>query len=148
MTSPTPSTIENILRSGASSPHEYSLAAPLTAMDLQQVLEQFPDPAQPPDRDDSLAPPEPITSGLDIDKPMVVRTLTPTELVPYTIDLSDYSPMRTNDSEVRLSCAPGGPHCAELDQPRCATCRSYCKEPGGPTNRCFCRQEAEAEAEE
>ena len=77
---------------------------------------------------------------------MVVRTLTPTELVPYTVDLSDYSPMRTDDSEVRLSCAPGGPHCAELDQPRCATCRSFCKEPGSPTNQCFCRQEAEAEA--
>jgi len=75
----------------------------------------------------------------------VVRTLTPAKLVPYTVDLSDYSPMRTNDSEVRLSCAPGGPHCAELDQPRCAVCRSFCKEPGGPTNRCFCRQEAEAE---
>ena len=146
MSSPTPSTIENVLRSGASSPHEYSLAAPLTAMDLQQVLEQFPDPTQPPDWDDSLAPPEPITSGLDINEPVVVRMLTPTELVPYTVDLSDYSPMRTDDSEVRLSCAPGGPHCAELDQPRCATCRSFCKEPGGPTNRCFCRQEAEAEA--
>ena len=64
MTSPTPSTIENVLRSGASSPHEYSLAAPLTATDLQQVLEQFPDPTQSPDRDDSLAPPEPITGGL------------------------------------------------------------------------------------
>ena len=38
MSSPTPSTIENVLRSGASSPHEYSLAAPLTATDLQQVL--------------------------------------------------------------------------------------------------------------
>ena len=138
MSSPTPSAIENVLRSGASSPHEYSLAAPLTATDLEQVLEQFPDPTQPPDRDDSLAPPEPITSGLDTDEPMVVRTITPTELVPYTVDLSDYSPMRTNDSEVRLSCAPGGPHCAELDQPRCAVCRSFCKEPGGPTNHCFC----------
>ena len=146
MSSPTPSTIENVLRSGASSPHEYSLAAPLTATDLQQVLEQFPDPTQPPDRDDSLAPPEPITSGLDVDEPMVVRTVTPTELMPYTVDLLDYSPMHTDDSEVRLSCAPGGPHCEELDQPRCATCRSFCKEPGGPTNRCLCRQEAEAEA--
>ena len=146
MSSPTPSTIENVLRSGASSPHEYSLAAPLTDTDLQQVLEQFPDPTQLPDRDDSLAPLEPITSGLDIDEPVVVRTLTPTELVPYTVDLSDYSPMRTDDAEVRLSCAPGGPHCAELDQPRCAECRSFCKEPGGPTNRCFCRQEAKAEA--
>ena len=146
MSSPTPSTIENVLRSDTSSPHEYSLAAPLTATDLQQVLKQFPDPTQPPDRDDSLAPPEPITSGLDVDEPMVVRTLTPTELVPYTVDLSDYSPMRADDSEVCLSCAPGGPHCAELDQPRCAVCRSFCKEPGGPTNRCFCRQEAEGEA--
>ena len=146
MSSPTPSTIENVLRSGASSPHGYSLAAPLTATDLQQVLEQFPDPTQPPDRDDSLTPPEPITSGLDVDEPMVVQTLTPAELVPYTVDLSDYSPMRTNDSEVRLSCAPGGPHCAELDQPRCTACRSFCKEPGSPSNRCFCRQEVEAEA--
>ena len=145
MSSPTPSTIKNILRSGASSPHEYSLAAPLTTTDLQQVLEQFPDPTQPPDRDDSLAPPEPITSGLDTNEPVVVQTLTPAELVPYTVDLSDYSPMRTNDSEVRLSCAPGGPHCAELNQPRCAVCCSFCKEPGGPTNRCFCRQEAKAE---
>ena len=145
MSSPTPSTIENVLRSDASSPREYSLAAPLTATDLQQVLERFPDPTQPPDRDDSLAPPEPITSRLDDDEPVVVRTLTPAKLVPYTIDLSDYSPMRTSDSEVRLSCAPGGPHCAELDQPRCAVCRVFCKEPGGPTNRCFCRQEAEAE---
>ena len=117
MSSPTPSTIENVICSGASSPHEYSLAAPLTTTDLQQVLEQFPDPTQPPDRDDSLAPPEPITSGLDADEPVVVRTLTPTKLVPYTVDLSDYSPMRTNDSEIRLSCAPGGPHCAELNQP-------------------------------
>ena len=146
MSSPTPSTIENVLRSGASSPHEYSLAAPLTATDLQQVLERFPDPTKPPDSDDSLASPKPITSGLDVDEPVVVRTLTPTELVPYTVDLSDYSPMRTNDSEVRLSCAPGGPHCAELDQPRCAVCRSFCKEPGEPTNQCRCRQEAEAEA--
>ena len=54
--------------------------------------------------------------------------------------------MREDNTEVRLSCAPGGPHCAELDQPRCVECRSFCKEPGGPTNRCFCRQEAEAEA--
>ena len=146
MSSPTPSTIENVLGSAASSPHDYSLAAPLTATDLQQVLERFPDPTQPPDSDDSLAPPQPITGGLDVDEPVVVWTLTPTELVPYTVDLSDYSPMRTSDSEVRLSCAPGGPHCAELDQPRCAVCRSFCKEPGGPTNRCFCRQEAEAEA--
>ena len=44
MSSPTPSTIENIIRSGASSPHEYSLAAPLTTTDLEQVLQQFPDP--------------------------------------------------------------------------------------------------------
>ena len=146
MSSPTPSTIENVLCSDASSPHEYSLAAPLTATDLQQVLKRFPDPTQPLDRDDSLAPPEPITSGLDVDEPMVVRTLTPTELVPYTVDLLDYSPMRTNNSEVRLSCAPGGPHCAKLDQPHCAVCRSFCKEPGSPTNRCFCWQEAEAEA--
>ena len=77
---------------------------------------------------------------------MVVRTTTPAELVPYTVDLSDYSPMRTDNSEIRLSCAPGGPHCAELDQPRCADCLSFCKEPGGPSNRCFCRQEAENEA--
>ena len=53
--------------------------------------------------------------------------------------------MREDNTEIRLSCAPGGPHCAELDQPRCAACRSFCKEPGGPTNRCLCRQEAEAE---
>ena len=145
MSPPTPSTIENVLRSGASSPHEYSLAAPLTAMDLQQVLKQFPDPTQPPDDDDVTAL-QPLTSGLDDNEPVVVQTLTPTELVPYTVDLSDYSPMCTNDSEVYLSCAPGGPHCVELHQPRCATCCSFCKEPGGPTNQCFCRQEAEAEA--
>ena len=145
MSSPTPSTIENVLRSGASSPHEYSLAAPLTATDLQQVLERFPDPTQPPDSDDSLAAPKPITGGLDTDEPVVVRTVTPSELQPYSVSLADYSPMCEDDAEVRLSCAPGGPHCAELDQPRCAVCRSFCKEPGGPTNQCFCRQEAEAE---
>ena len=39
MSSPTPSTIENIIRSDASSPHEYLLAAPLTTMDLEQVLQ-------------------------------------------------------------------------------------------------------------
>ena len=143
MTSPTLSMIENVLRSDASSPHEYSLAAPLTTSDLQQVLQQFPDPTQPPDSDNSLAPAQPITSGLDDNELVVVRTVTPATLMPYTIDLSDYSPMRTSDTEVRLSCAPGGPHCAELDQPRCAVCRSFCKEPGGPTNHCFCRQEAE-----
>ena len=143
MSSPTPSTIENVLCSGTSSPHGYSLAAPLTAMDLQQVLQQFPDPTQPPDDDNNISAPKPITSGLDTDEPVVVQTLTPTKLRPYTVDLADYSPMRTDDSEVRLSCAPGGPHCAELDQPRCAVCRSFCKEPGGPTNRCFCCQEAE-----
>jgi hypothetical protein len=60
--------------------------------------------------------------------------------------LSDYSPMQTSDTKVRLSCAPGGPHCTELNQPRCAMCHSFCKEPGGPTNQCFCHQEAEAEA--
>ena len=48
MSSPTPSTIENIIHSGASSPHEYLLAAPLTTTDLEQVLQQFPDPTQPP----------------------------------------------------------------------------------------------------
>ena len=146
MSSPTPSTIENVLRSGASSPHEYSLAAPLTATDLQQVLERFPDPTQPPDDDNDVTAPQPLTGGLDNNEPVVVRTLTPAELVPYMVDLSDYSPMRTNDSEVCLSCAPGGPHCTELDQLGCAACRLFCKEPGGPTNRCFCRQEAEAEA--
>ena len=146
MSSPTPSTIENVLCSDTSSPHGYSLAAPLTATDLQQVLEWFPDPTQPPDSDNSLAAPKPITSGLVPDEPVVVRTTTPSELQPYTVDLADYSPMRTSDSEIRLSCAPGGPHCAELDQLRCAVCRLFCKEPGGPTNRCFCRQEAEAEA--
>ena len=144
MSSPTPSTIENILRSGASSPHEYSLAAPLTATDLQQVLERFPDPTQPPDNDDSITAPQPLTSGLDIDEPVVVRTVTPSKLQPYSVSLADYSPMREDDAEIRLSCAPGGPHCAELDQPRCATCCSFCKEPGGPTNCCLCRQEAEA----
>ena len=117
MSSPTPSTIENVLRSGASSPHEYLLAAPLTATDLQQVLERFPDPTQPPDRDNSLAPPEPITSGLDLDEPVVVQTITPTSIVPCTVDLSDYSPMCTSNTEVCLSCAPRGPHCTELDQP-------------------------------
>ena len=146
MSSPTPSTIKNVLRSGASSPHEYSLAAPLTATDLQQVLERFPDPTQPPDRDDSLAPPEPITGRLDLVEPVVVWTTTPSELQPYLVTLADYSPMRIDDSEVRLSCTPRGPHCAELDQPRCAVCQSFCKEPSRPTNRCFCRQEAEAEA--
>ena len=146
MSSPTPSTIENVICSGASSPHEYSLAAPLTTTDLQQVLERFPDPTQPPDSDDSLAAPKPITGRLDDNEPVVVRTVTPSELQPYSVSLADYSPMCEDDSEVRLSCAPGGPHCAELDQPRCADCRSFCKEPGGPTNCCFCRQEAEAEA--
>ena len=63
MSSPTPSTIENVLCSGTSSPHGYSLAAPLTTMDLQQVLEWFPDPTQPPDSDNSLAALKPITSG-------------------------------------------------------------------------------------
>ena len=106
MSSPTPSTIENVIRSGASSPHEYSLAAPLTAMDLEQVLEQFPDPTQPPDSDDSLAAPKPITGGLDNNKPVVVRTVTPSELQPYSVSLADYSPMREDDSEVCLSCAP------------------------------------------
>ena len=146
MSSPTPSTIENVLRSDASSPHEYSLAAPLTATDLQQVLERFPDPTQPPDSDNSLAPLKPLTGGLDSDKPVVVQMTTPATLVPYTVDLSDYSPMRTSDTEVCLSCAPEGPHCAELDQPRCAVCCLFCKEPGGPTNRCFCQQEAKAKA--
>ena len=135
MSSPTPSTIENVIRSGASSPHEYSLAAPLTTMDLQQVLERFPDPTQPPDDDDeSLTAPQPITGGLDVNEPVVVRTVTPSELQPYLVLLADYSPMGEDDAEVRLSCTPGGPHCAELDQPRCAVCRSFCKEPGGPTN--------------
>ena len=47
---------------------------------------------------------------------------------------------------VRLTCAPGGPHCAELDLPCCDVCLSYCKELGGPSNCCFCRQEAEAKS--
>ena len=122
MSSPTPSTIENVLRSGASLPHEYLLAAPLTATNLQQVLERFPDPTQPPDRDDSLAPPEPITGRLDNVEPMVVRTVTPSELQPYSVTLANYSPMRVDNTEVCLSCTPGGPHCAELDRPRCAVC--------------------------
>ena len=105
MSSPTPSTIDNILRSDASSPHEYSLAAPLTATDLQQVLEQFPDPTQPPDTDDSVSSLKPIASGLDSNEPVVVRTITSATLVPYTVNLSDYSPMQTSDSEVCLSCA-------------------------------------------
>ena len=127
-------------------PLEYSLAAPLTTMDLQQVLQQFPDPTQPPDPDDDIAALKPITGGLDVNKPLVVWTVTPSELQPYSITLTDYSPMRIDDSEVHLSCTPGGPHCAELDQLHCAVCRSYCKEPGGPTNHCFCRQEVEAKA--
>ena len=45
---------------------------------------------------------------------------------------------------VRLTCAPGGPHCAKLNLPRCDICLSYCKELGGPSNHCFCHQEAEA----
>ena len=91
MSSPTPSTIENVLRSDASSPHEYSLAAPLTATDLQQVLEQFPDPTQPPDRDNSLAPTEPITNGLDANEPVVVWTLTPPSSCP-TQSISQTTP--------------------------------------------------------
>ena len=146
MASPTPSTIENIIHSDASSPHEYSLAAPLTTTDLEQVLQQFPDPTKSPDSNDSLASPKPLTSGLDAEEPVVVWTVTPATLMPYTVNLSDYSPMQTSDTEVHLSCAPGGPHCAELNQPCCAVCRSFCKEPGRPTNRCFCHQEAEAEA--
>src|ERR1700761_8234886 len=51
MSSPTPSTIENVLHSGASSPHGYSLAVPLTTTNVKQVLQQFPDPTQPPDDD-------------------------------------------------------------------------------------------------
>ena len=100
MSSPTPSTIENVIRSGASSPHEYSLAAPLTTKDLQQVLKQFPDPTQPPDSDDSLVALKPITGGLDTDEPVVVRTVTPSELQPYTVSLADYSPMRTDNTEI------------------------------------------------
>ena len=143
MSSPTPSTIENVIRSNVSSPHEYSLAAPLTTTDLQQVLEQFPDPTQPPDSDDSVLAPKPITGGLDADEPVVVWMITPSELQPYSVSLADYSPMHVDDSEIHLSCAPGGPHCANLDQLHCVVCQSFCKEPGGPTNRCFCRQEAE-----
>ena len=100
MSSPTPSTIENVIRSGASSPHEYSLAAPLTTTDLQQDLERFPDPTQPPDSDDSFVAPKPITGGLDIDEPVVVRTVTPSELQPYSVSLADYSPMQEDDAEV------------------------------------------------
>ena len=115
--SPTPSTIKNILHSDASSPHEYSLAAPLTTMDLEQVLQQFPDPTQPPDSDIDVIAPKSVTGGLDDDGPVVVQTLTPTKLMPYTVDLSNYSPMQTSDAEVCLSCTPGGPHFTELDQP-------------------------------
>ena len=146
MSSPTPSTIENILRSDASSPHEYSLAAPLTTTDLEQDLQRFPDPTQPPDSDNNVTALKPITSGLDLDEPVVVQTTTPAQLVPYTVDLELDSPMEAIDTMIRLSCAPGGPHCAELDQPRCAVCLSFCKEPRGPSNRCFCRQEAEEAA--
>ena len=118
MSSPTPSTIENVISSTASSPHEYSLAAPLTATDLESVLQHFPDPTQPPDPDDNIVTaPKPLTSGLDNDGPVIVWTFTPTNLMPYTVDLSNYYPMQTSDTEVRLSCAPGGPHCAELNQP-------------------------------
>ena len=134
MSSPTPSTIENVLRSDASSPHEYSLATPLTTMDLEQDLQQFPYPTKPPDSDDSFCSPQPLTSGLDTDKPVVVQMITPTKLMPYMVDLSDYSPMCTDDPEVHLSCTPGGPHCADLNQPRCMVCQSFCKEPSGPTN--------------
>ena len=83
MTSPAPSTIDNVLHSDASSPHEYSLAAPLTTTDLKQVLQQFPDPTQPPDSDDSVIALKPITGGLDALEPVVVRTVTPSELQPY-----------------------------------------------------------------
>ena len=138
MSSPTPSMIKNIFCSDASSPHVYSLAAPLTTTDLEQVLQRFPDPTQPPDNNDDISAPKPLAGGLDINEPVVVRMITPTKLVPYTVDLSNYSPMRINNSEVRLSCTLGGPHCAKLDQPWCGVCRSFCKEPGGPTNCCFC----------
>ena len=122
MSSPAPSTIDNVICSDASSPQEYSLAAPLTATDLEQVLQQFPDPTQPPDDDNDVSAPKPIAGRLDPVKPVVERTTTPTELILYTIDLLDYSPMRIDNSEICLSCAPGGPRCAELDQPQCAVC--------------------------
>ena len=134
MSSPTPSTIEDVIHSTASTPHKYSLAAPLTTTNLKQVLQQFPDPTQPPDSDDSVAALKPLTGGLDDDKPVIIQTVTPTNLVLYTVDLSNYSPMQMSDTEVGLSCAPGGPPCTELDQPRCAACWLFCKEPGGPTN--------------
>ena len=122
MSSPAPSTIDNVIRSDASSPQKHSLAAPLTAMDLEQVLQQFPDPTQPPDDDNDVSAPKPIAGQLDPVEPVVVWTVASPELIPYTVDLSDYSPMRVDDSEVHLSCNPGGPHCAELDRPWCAVC--------------------------
>ena len=65
MSLPTPSTIENVICSNALSPHEYSLAAPLTSTDLKQVLQRFPNPTQPPDSDNSVTAPKPLTSRLD-----------------------------------------------------------------------------------
>ena len=102
MSSPTPSTIKDVICSSTLSIHKYSLTTPLTTTNLKQVLELFSDLTQPPDDDDSAASSLPITSRLDDDKPVVIWIATPAKLVPYTVDLSDYSPMQTSDSEVRL----------------------------------------------
>ena len=132
MSSPTPSTIENVLRSNASSPHDYSLAAPLTTTDLQQVLQQFPDPTQPPDDDDSVPAPQPLTSGLDTDEPMVVRTLTPAKLMPYTVDLSDYFQCVPTTQRYAYPAPQEDPTAQSLTNRAARYAGRFAKNPGAP----------------
>lgn len=83
MSSPSllPSTIEDVVSpTSATTLQELTIAAPLSALDLETVLMQFPDPTHRPEEEELVHPPLTITSGLVIKTPVVTWAATPPSL--------------------------------------------------------------------
>ena len=138
--SPSPSTIEDVVSPTTTTTiQELTVATPLSASDLEAILGHFKSPVQEPDKE-SITSQVAFPSGLVTNTSVAYGTPTSHQPIPYTTNISNNEELMM----VCLTCAPGGPHCAELNLPCCDICLLYCKEPGGPSNCCFCHQEAEA----
>jgi hypothetical protein len=92
--SPALSTIKDVVGPTTTTTlQELTVAAPLSALDLEAVLTHFPNPTQLPDKEEYVPSSLTITSGLVPDTPVITRTTPPHQHIPNTSNISNYLPM-------------------------------------------------------
>ena len=105
--SPAYSTIEDVVSpTTATTIKELSIAAPLTAAEVETILEQFTDPTHPLDKEELVNPLLTVASELVLDPSVTAWAPTAYLHIPDTTDLSNVEPTR-----FYLNCAPDNKSC-------------------------------------